>query len=85
MAGLLVAKTIVHVLGFEFIALTGLVTAIIGGVTFTLSILFAGAIPDYKESGKILGESTWESPIPINQTKFPSHEDKGRGPTQSML
>jgi hypothetical protein len=54
--GLLVAKTIVHVLGVEFIALTGLVTAIIGGVTFTLSILFAGAIPDYKESEKIPGE-----------------------------
>ena len=54
--GLLVAKTVVHVFGFEFIALTGLVTAIIGGVTFTLSILFAGAIPDYKESEKIPGE-----------------------------
>ena len=54
--GLLVAKTIVHALGVEFIGLTGLVTAIIGGVTFTLSILFAGAIPDYKESEKILGE-----------------------------
>jgi len=53
---LLATKTIVHVLGFEFIALTGLVTAIIGGVTFTLSILFAGAIPDYKESEKIPGE-----------------------------
>ncbi len=53
---LIAAKTVVHALNFEIIALTGLVTALIGGVTFTISILLAGTLPDYKESEKIPGD-----------------------------
>jgi predicted membrane chloride channel (bestrophin family) len=49
-------KFLLHTFGFEFIALTGLVTALIGGVTFTIGILVAGTMPDFKESEKIPGE-----------------------------
>lgn len=54
--GLLFVKYIVDSLGWTFVAVNPLLTAFLGGVFFTIGILFAGAVTDYKEAEKIPGE-----------------------------
>jgi hypothetical protein len=53
---LLVAKTVVHFFDRDTIAVSTLFTAFVGGVIFTLAIIFSGVLADYKESEKIPGE-----------------------------
>lgn len=53
---LVVAKYFIDSAGFAVIPLNALVTAFFGGVFFTMGILFAGAVSDYKEAEKIPGE-----------------------------
>ncbi|MBS3056172.1 MAG: hypothetical protein J4473_01920 [Candidatus Aenigmarchaeota archaeon] len=55
-AGVLTLKIAVHFLGFEFIQLHPMFSAVTGGVIFIIGILFGGTLPDYKESEKIPGE-----------------------------
>ncbi len=55
-AGLVVLKLVVDHYGLTVLPLNALVTAFLGGVFFTIGILFAGAMADYKESEKIPGE-----------------------------
>lgn len=54
--GLVGLKLLVDHYGWTLLSLSALVTAFLGGVFFTIGILFAGAMADYKESEKIPGE-----------------------------
>lgn len=53
---LLVIKAAIDYSGWSTIAVNALITAFLGGVFFTIGILFAGAASDYKEAEKIPGE-----------------------------
>ena len=53
---LLVVKGIVYIFDLEAISVTTLSSAFVGGVVFTLAIVFAGTLTDYKESEEIPGE-----------------------------
>lgn len=53
---LLVIKAAIDYSGMSTIAVNPLITAFLGGVFFTIGILFAGAASDYKEAEKIPGE-----------------------------
>ncbi|MHB8139076.1 MAG: hypothetical protein ACYDGO_11920 [Smithellaceae bacterium] len=45
-----------HALNLEFIRIDSLISALISGVIFTIAILLAGVMTDFKESEKIPGE-----------------------------
>lgn len=49
-------KWYIDINGWAVIPINALVTALLSGVFFTIGILFAGAVSDYKESEKIPGE-----------------------------
>jgi len=53
---LLIVKEIIDLFGWSLITVNPLLTAFLGGVFFTIGILFAGAVSDYKEAEKIPGE-----------------------------
>lgn len=46
----------IHTLNLEFMRLDSLISALISGVIFTIAILLAGVMTDFKESEKIPGE-----------------------------
>ncbi len=49
-------KFTLHTFNFEFIRIDPLISALISGVIFTIAILLAGVMTDFKESEKIPGE-----------------------------
>lgn len=49
-------KWFIHGAGWELIESLTLITAIVGGVIFTLAILLNATLTDYKESERIIGE-----------------------------
>jgi len=53
---LLVVRLIFDYLNFDALSVTTLITAFIGGAIFTIAIIFAGTLTDYKESEKIPSE-----------------------------
>lgn len=53
---LVAIKALIEQNGFAFITLNNLITAFLGGVFFTIGVLFSGAAADYKESEKLPGE-----------------------------
>jgi hypothetical protein len=53
---LLVVRLIFDYLNFDVLSVTNLITAFIGGAIFTIAIIFAGTLTDYKESEKIPSE-----------------------------
>jgi hypothetical protein len=53
---LLVVRLIFDYLNFDILSVTNLITAFIGGAIFTIAIIFAGTLTDYKESEKIPSE-----------------------------
>jgi hypothetical protein len=53
---LLVVRLIFDYLNFDLLSVTNLITAFIGGAIFTIAIIFAGTLTDYKESEKIPSE-----------------------------
>jgi hypothetical protein len=53
---LLVVRLVFDYLNFDILSVTNLITAFIGGAIFTIAIIFAGTLTDYKESEKIPGE-----------------------------
>lgn len=55
-AVLLVVKIMIDKNGLSSIPITTLLGSLIGGVFFTIGIIFSGAVSDYKESEKIPGE-----------------------------
>lgn len=50
------AKSIIHYLGYEFLTLNSLFTAIISANIFLIGFLISGVLVDYKESEKIPGD-----------------------------
>jgi hypothetical protein len=55
-AVLLVTKAAIHYLELDFVAISPLVTAFVGGVIFIIAIILSGTLSDYKESEKIPSE-----------------------------
>jgi hypothetical protein len=53
---LLVIRLVFDYLNFDILSVTNLITAFIGGAIFTIAIIFAGTLTDYKESEKIPSE-----------------------------
>ena len=53
---ILTAKIILHVLGWEFMVVTPLHTAVISGGIFVMSFVLSAVIADYKESEKLPAE-----------------------------
>ena len=53
---LLVTKAAIHHFQLDFVAISPLVTAYVGGVIFIIAIILAGTLSDYKESEKIPSE-----------------------------
>lgn len=53
---LLGMKLIVRYLDLDVASASPLITALVGGVIFTIAIIFTGTLTDYKESEKIPGE-----------------------------
>ncbi len=53
---IVLAKIWIDYSDIAFIQLNPIISSFLGGVFFTISILFAGAVADYKESEKIPGE-----------------------------
>jgi hypothetical protein len=55
---LLIVRLVSDYLNYDVLSLTNLITAFISGAIFTLAIIFAGVLTDFKESEKIPGELT---------------------------
>ena len=55
-AVLLVTKAAIHHFELDFVAISPLVTAFVGGVIFIIAIILSGTLSDYKESEKIPSE-----------------------------
>jgi hypothetical protein len=53
---LLVIRLVFDYLNYDVLSLTNLITAFISGAIFTIAIIFAGVLTDFKESEKIPGE-----------------------------
>ncbi len=53
---LLIVRLVFDYLNFDILSVTNLITAFIGGAIFTIAIIFAGTLTDYKESEKIPSE-----------------------------
>jgi hypothetical protein len=53
---LLVVRLVFDYLNIDVLSVTSLITAFIGGAIFTIAIIFAGTLTDYKESEKIPSE-----------------------------
>lgn len=53
---LLILKRIINFFDLDTATASPLITALVGGVIFTIAIIFTGTLADYKESEKIPGE-----------------------------
>lgn len=53
---LLIIKGIINFYNLDVATASPLITALVGGVIFTIAIIFTGTLTDYKESEKIPGE-----------------------------
>jgi len=53
---LLLVRLVFDYLNYDVLSLTNLITAFISGAIFTIAIVFAGVLTDFKESEKIPGE-----------------------------
>ncbi len=53
---LLIVRLVFDYLNYDVLSLTNLITAFISGAIFTIAIVFAGVLTDFKESEKIPGE-----------------------------
>ncbi len=53
---LVVVRLVIDISNYDILALTNLITAFIGAAIFTIAIIFAGTLADYKESEKIPAE-----------------------------
>jgi hypothetical protein len=76
---LLVVRLVFDYLNFDILSVTNLITAFIGGAIFTIAIIFAGTLTDYKESEKIPSE------IATSIRTFYSDLDLVRVPDKSLV
>ncbi len=76
-AVLVAARILVHALDLDNIAVSPLISAFVGGVIFTIAVIFTGTLADYKESEKIPGELAASIKSLYNDTVFiPAAEAK---------
>jgi len=76
---LLVVRLVFDYLNFDALSVTPLITAFIGGAIFTIAIIFAGTLTDYKESEKIPSE------IAASIRSFYSDLDLVRVPDKTLV
>jgi hypothetical protein len=76
---LLVVRLVFDYLNFDILSVTNLITAFIGGAIFTIAIIFAGTLTDYKESEKIPSE------IATSVRSFYSDLDLIRIPDKTLI
>ncbi len=76
---LLVVRLVFDYMKFDILSVTNLITAFIGGAIFTIAIIFAGVLTDYKESEKIPSE------IATSIRSFYSDLDLIRVPDQALV
>ena len=76
---LLIVRLIFDYLNLDILSVTNLITAFIGGAIFTIAIIFAGTLTDYKESEKIPSE------IATSIRTFYSDLDLVRVPDKSLV
>lgn len=55
-SAVLLVKILINYLNLDVSTASPLITALVGGVIFTIAIIFTGSLTDYKESEKIPGE-----------------------------
>lgn len=53
---LLLIRGVIDYFNFDVISTSPIISALVGGVTFTIAIIFTGVLADYKESEKMPGE-----------------------------
>ncbi len=74
---LLIIKGIINFYNLDVATASPLITALVGGVIFTIAIIFTGTLTDYKESEKIPGELAASIKALYNDSKvIPVNDDK---------
>jgi hypothetical protein len=73
---LLITKAAIHYFQLDFIAISPLVTAFVGGVIFIIAIILAGTLSDYKESEKIPSELAASILILYKDVRLTSTDNK---------
>jgi hypothetical protein len=73
---LLVLKALIFYYGLEVATASPLIPALVGGVIFTIAIIFTGTLADYKESEKIPGELAASIKALYNDSKVLPIDDK---------
>jgi predicted membrane chloride channel (bestrophin family) len=73
---IVIAKIWIDFSEIAFIQLNPIISSFLGGVFFTISILFAGAVADYKESEKIPGDIAVSLKSLMNDTLLIQNEKK---------
>lgn len=74
---LLLTKGLINFYNLDVASANPLITALVGGVIFTIAIIFTGTLTDYKESEKIPGELAASIRALYNDSKI-IHADDGR-------
>lgn len=69
-AVLLLLKGLINFLNLDVASANPLVTALVGGVIFTIAIIFTGTLADYKESERIPGELAASIKALYNDTRI---------------
>ncbi len=75
-AVLLVTKAAIHYFELDFVAISPLVTAFVGGVIFIIAIILSGTLSDYKESEKIPSELAASILILYKDVRMASTDNK---------
>lgn len=69
-AVLLLLKGLINFFNLDVASANPLVTALVGGVIFTIAIIFTGTLADYKESERIPGELATSIKALYNDTRI---------------
>lgn len=70
LAVLLLLKGLINFFNLDVASANPLVTALVGGVIFTIAIIFTGTLADYKESERIPGELATSIKALYNDTRI---------------
>lgn len=84
-AVLLVTKAAIHYFELDFVAISPLVTAFVGGVIFIIAIILAGTLSDYKESEKIPSELAASILILYKDVRMASTDNEKISPMRDRI
>ena len=73
---LLIIKMVISQFDLDIATASPLITALVGGVIFTIAIIFTGTLTDYKESEKIPGELAASLKALYNDSMMVRNNDK---------